>query len=1155
MIRHFIIALLLFESILPSFGQDHIFSSFDVNVKEVAATAIEMSFVEPQKKQLQLATSYPAQLNPLEVHASRLSTLSALKIEERIFYPDTVKTIFPEWKEAFVPVFKDKARYNLKYLDILQGLNSSYVVDVKRGPEGFLWFATLGGGIGRYDGSRIQHFSKESGLKSERVYDLNFDARGNLWFATKGGGFGMFDGDHFYNYMQGEDASRDMIYGMSILSDGKIAFLTADGILGILNEDSLMAYDLTLALDFDEGHKVHQDDNGSLWVTTNSGFLNITNGIVTSYVFDINPSSYWEIGSSKDGLWFCGSIRAVFYDGSGFYQLSSGGFPPEPFFMGYGEDSEGNSWFGTYGNGIYRFNGNTLTRYQEDDGLSIDYVWAFEEDEAGNLWMGTDGGGMAVLQNTPISFLTEESGLSNPYIMSIDGDADGDLWLATYGGGVNRLSGGDIDVWDQIGNLKIDFVYSIRSNKSGSVWIGTDSDGLINLDLSGKKIKRYTRESGLADNTIRSLYIDSNGLLWIGTESKGLINFDGNTFRSFLGNSELSAGYISCIAEDSEGDIWVGTDGGGVFEVSDDEVKQYSLITGFFSDNIVSLHVDRKDGVWVGSQGSGVARIVSDSNFVVFSETEGLANNTVLSIAEDKKGRVWLGTGRGISVINNPGFTPSRPYYPNQEQARIEIIDEYDGLKSVDFFSNSIFIDQEQRLLLGSGKNLTSINLEEFSEVRQGRPPRVLLTEIRINRTTVQFRHENKGFSFEDRRSFHNYPLGLTLEPQISELDFQYSAINWQDPSNVYFSYRIGGEGVEWSTPSQNSRLNFKNLADGAYRLEMRASSDLRSWSDPFVFEFTVLPVWYNTWWAYLLYVIITLAMLFILIRYRTRQLEKRKSELEREVFNATKKVNQTNGQLVKLNKELLEQRNELESVVVNLKNTQSKLVESEKMASLGVLSAGMAHEINNPLNFIKGGVYSIRKLANDNGNDSIRPFLEAIEEGVNRATTIVRSLNHFSRQGTSMTEKCDIHMILENCLIMMHNEAKYRINVVKNFTADHFVIRGNEGQLHQVFLNILTNAEQAIADKGTISIMTKVQEDNEFLMEISDDGEGISKENLARIKDPFFTTKEPGKGTGLGLSISYSIIENHKGKINFDSEAGKGTKVSIILPVEKYTS
>lgn len=287
--------------------------------------------------------------------------------------------------------------------------------------------------------------------------------------------------------------------------------------------------------------------------------------------------------------------------------------------------------------------------------------------------------------------------------------------------------------------------------------------------------------------------------------------------------------------------------------------------------------------------------------------------------------------------------------------------------------------------------------------------------------------------------------------------------------------------------------------------------------------------------------------------------LESKIEEKTEELKKKNEELNKTNNELFSINEELNnknieinEQKSELEVTIIKLKETQEQLIQVEKMASLGILTAGVAHEINNPLNFINCGVLGLEdyfKLHFPDHVEKVKPLFNGINTGVERAATIVRGLNQFSRNSKSPEEDCDIHLILENCIAMVTNQIKYKAEIERDFIQECIIIKGNVGKLHQVFINILTNAAQAIVKDGIIKIKT-FSKNNKFIVEIEDNGCGIEKENLPKIADPFFTTKDPGEGTGLGLSITYTILQELGASINFQSEVNKGTIVTVTLPL-----
>jgi signal transduction histidine kinase len=280
------------------------------------------------------------------------------------------------------------------------------------------------------------------------------------------------------------------------------------------------------------------------------------------------------------------------------------------------------------------------------------------------------------------------------------------------------------------------------------------------------------------------------------------------------------------------------------------------------------------------------------------------------------------------------------------------------------------------------------------------------------------------------------------------------------------------------------------------------------------------------------------------------KELHKINLELESRVDARTLELIEINKKLSAKSEIIHHQNNELSASVDKLKQTHFKLLQADKMASLGVLTAGVAHEINNPLNYIMGAYEGLVTHFDENQtkDEHVEQMLGFLKEGLSKTTNIIQSLNNFSRSNSSKDEFYQIESIIENCLSILHFTFKNKITIHKNLGHADLQAYGNVGQLHQVFTNLLTNAMQACTSPGVISIRTS-STDTSLLIEIEDNGHGIEKENMKKIIEPFYTTKGPGVGTGLGLYIAYNIVKDHKGLMEFESEVNKGTKVVISLP------
>lgn len=313
------------------------------------------------------------------------------------------------------------------------------------------------------------------------------------------------------------------------------------------------------------------------------------------------------------------------------------------------------------------------------------------------------------------------------------------------------------------------------------------------------------------------------------------------------------------------------------------------------------------------------------------------------------------------------------------------------------------------------------------------------------------------------------------------------------------------------------------------------------------------------------------------------KELNKHKDHLEEIVFERTNEIIKLNNDLTQSNAELFKKTEELSQTINILKDTQDQLIQSEKMASLGMLTAGIAHEINNPINYISGSYQALQTLIDDfwtilndykievekkhsseilseiekqrklNSNDiyhSIKFLLVNIETGILRTTEIIKSLMAFSRNESQ--EYSDYNLIkgIKDVLVILKSRYYGRINIIEEHDSELPSIVCNANGIGQVIMNLVSNAIDAIPEQGEIKIKTKyLQKTEEVVIKVKDSGIGIPASIIEKIFDPFFTTKEVGKGTGLGLYISYNMIKSHQGTVDVESEPGKGTLFTVRLP------
>jgi signal transduction histidine kinase len=422
-------------------------------------------------------------------------------------------------------------------------------------------------------------------------------------------------------------------------------------------------------------------------------------------------------------------------------------------------------------------------------------------------------------------------------------------------------------------------------------------------------------------------------------------------------------------------------------------------------------------------------------------------------------------------------------------------------------------------------------------------------------------RHKFAGIKFDSITRFYPLPENLVLPYNHNNITFDFVAIEPARYFLVRYQYILEGYDRDWSPVTDKTSATFGNIDDGVYTFKLKARSPDGVWSEPVTYTFKVLPPWYRTWWAYLFYAILFIGSIWGFIHYRYRSLRREKRLLEEKVTQRT---------------------NQLSRSLQELKETQAQLIQSEKMASLGELTAGIAHEIQNPLNFVnnfsevndellkelkaeaeKGNLEEVKAIAKDIEFNS-----EKINHHGKRADAIVKGMLQHSRSSSGVKEPTDINALADEYLRLAYHGLRAKD---KNFNAtmqtdfDESIGRINiiPQDIGRVILNLINNAFYVVDEKKksfyakasedkyepTVSVSTK-KNNGKVEIRVADNGNGIPQKVLDKIFQPFFTTKPTGQGTGLGLSLSYDIVKAHGGEIKVETKEGKGSTFIIRLPV-----
>ncbi|MEN8121872.1 MAG: two-component regulator propeller domain-containing protein, partial [Bacteroidota bacterium] len=892
----------------------------------------------------------------------------------------------PKPVKALPPRMKHNAINNMQYLDIEQGMASSYVWSILEDRKGNIWFGTWEGGVSKYDGESFTNFTEKEGLSHNIVLSIIEDKNENLWFGTYGGGVSKYDGEKFIHYTEKEGLSKNFVYSIQEDKDGNLWFGTGGGGVSKYDGKSFIHYTKKEGLSSNYIYSIQEDKNGNLWFCTFGGGVckydgdsfthytkneGISNNNVVSILEDMDGNLWfgtWEGGVSK-------------YDGDSFTR-----FTEKEGLSGNGvlsilEDKGGNIWFGTNENGVSKYNGESFTHYTKKEGLSNNLVWSILEDRDGNIWFCTEGGGVSNYVSKSFTYYTEEDGLSGNFVLSILEDKDGNLWFGTSDG-VNKYDGKSFMHFSKKEGLSHNYVRSILEDKEGNLWFGTGAGGVNKYD--GKGFSHYSKEVGLLSNNVRSILEDKSGNIWFGT-SGGVCKFNGERFTNYTKKEGLLSNNIRSILEDKMGNIWFSTGDYGVSKYDGKSFTHYTEKEGLSNNNVRSMLEDKNGNIWFGTLGGGVSKY-DGKNFTNYTEKEGLSNNIVWSIFEDKSSNIWVTTENGLSLFTyGAGFFSNTKNKEKIENRTYEIIrfEKQDGLKGMSFLENSSFLDSKNRIWWSSEKGLTMLDLNKFKLPES--TPHIQLNLIEIQQNFIDYRLLKESILSTDSSDktlpkeyyqelvldsvarFYNYPLNFELPYKLNHLTFHFSAIDWAAPHKLKYQYKLEGLDEKWSKLSDKNEADYRNIPYGEYVFKVRAIGAARKWSETFEYTFTIQPPWWHTWWARIFYIIGGLLLVWAIIRWRTAKLKQNQKKLEQKVKERTKEVEDKNEELLEQNEEIRTQRDRIDSQHKSILDSilYAKRIQTAVLPRQAYIDEILPENfiLFKPRNVVSGDFYWIRRI------------------------------------------------------------------------------------------------------------------------------------------------------------------------------------------------
>ena len=1078
---------------------------------------------------------------------------------------------------------------NFTHLDIHNGLSHNQVNCIFKDSGGFMWFGTMSG-LNRFDGYTFKIYrhnpDDSASINDSYINSIEEDHLGRLWINTRTG-LTIYNpqtesfSDRISEYLGSLGLPASTItdiykdnQGMVWLiqtNEGMLRYNPMDRSIEKLFHDpndsgSIVSNDISAFI---------QDYNGDFWLITHNGILQKIDGRNFNLVY-----KDFRIYKEKGEHWLE-------------YQL----------FI----DHDNDVWIyaSNYSSGIYSLNAKTKAIQwisKESGGMRLNNntIKGIVQDDQDLIWIGTDHGGINLINKKArsVDYLVsnpyDERSLSQNSITSLFRDDVGIIWAGTFKKGINYYHP-DIIRFGLIqhqslnpSNLGYDDVNAFCEDDRGNLWIGTNGGGLIYFDRKAGNYTHFRYDPAdpysLSNDVIISLFLDNRKKLWIGTFYGGLNYFDGRRFHSYRHNpsdpGSLADDRVWVIYEDTENRFWIGTLGGGlelfdrstgrfkhykygdansvgsdfIFSITEDREKNLWIGTahgvsildkqsgifrhilrepgspeGLSNNNVISIYCDSRGWVWIGTREGLNLYNRQKSSFTKIAGSNGLADNTVLSMLEDDAGNLWLATSRGLSnIIIDSRSAPDSLIYS------ILNYDEPDGLQGKEFNERSAYKTRKGELLFGGAKGFNIFRPGDIN-INQ-RKPQIVFTGLEIYNTPVKVNEKING------RVLLKESIGgtgkIVLKYHENMFSIEFAALDYFQPRKNKFKYRLEGFNTSWmESDAALRKATYTNLDPGNYVFRVIASNNDGYWNESGArINITVLPPFWKTKAAFALYFIVVFSLLFLL----------RFIVLERERMNF---------------------------------RAQQERQEADRRHEIDMLKikfiTNISHEFRTPLSLI---ITPMEKILKNTDRMDLKNQLAFIYRNAKRLLNLVNQLLDFRRMEF---QQLKLYPVLGD-IVAFAREITYSFsdlaekkNISLHFEAETESLQTffDHDKVEKIIFNLLSNAFKFTHEKGNIRVFLSHQPNNGssggngdpsmawVILKVEDTGIGIPKEKQEAVFEQFFqddnSPMQINQGTGIGLSLVSEYVKLHKGKIKLESEVGKGSCFTIVLPIttESYWS
>jgi signal transduction histidine kinase/ligand-binding sensor domain-containing protein/DNA-binding response OmpR family regulator len=1014
----------------------------------------------------------------------------------------------------------------VKYLGIEHGLSNNAVTCIYQDHNGFMWFGTYDG-LNRYDGYGFKIFRNVIGdttsLNDNHIFTIEGDFAHNVWIGSSKGVSiynpikANFSFPRYWEWNKKTLQSiQDGVPAIRPFNKNNVLVGSQRGLL-LFEQNSQTGIQIPLYIlkGKEGGYGVSVIEIDSLrqqaWVFVNQVGLClytmkdkslrlVSSQIKQAYCLKLNKAGDLLLGNDN-GLFRFNTTTSTFSDNLMFSKNK---------IMDLVEDKQNILWIASDGGGVF-FLPPSLPRplpynpFGEATVINSNAVYDIYEDNEGRKWIGTLRGGVNIIEPQTSSFkqvtytAQGQNNNINNFILSFCEDEKNNVWIGTDGAGVRywyrdknasmRYEHNPADA----GSISSNFITNIARDFNNDIWIATWFGGINRLKKSSNSFQHYTcfnPRTGQEENNVWVVYEDAQKRLWASTTNDGslyLLNRVSDKFELF----DESIINLQSLAEDKEGNFW-GGNYNSLVNIDRTQKKHRIYPVGY---PLRCLHEDRNKNFWIGTEGGGL--LLFDrvkGSFVRYTTTDGLPNNTILRMLEDNKGNLWLSTYNGLCK-----FDPVKKICRNFSQS--------DGLQSNQFSFNAGLALTTGEFLFGGIKGFNIFFPDSLYDRKE--TPRIFLTGLKINNTPVE-----EDDSYVTKREMEKVnQVTLPFDRAIVSLDF--IALEYTGADKIKYAYFLEGWDKNWNYVNTSRTANYSRLQEGSYSFRIKVTNADGVWSgETQLLKIVVLPPWYRTWWAYLLYVVLFVSAIYLYISYNKRQ-----------------------------------ERMRYKIKLANLENEKEKELTEKKISFFTHIS----HEFRTPLTLI---INPLKELVKGKNNKEPQKDISMIYRNARRLLSLVDQLLLFRKvesvEQQMRIERFDITEVCSEVFLSFSQHAvSKKIHFQYNRNDHEISIYADKEKIEIILFNLVSNAFKYTNAGGRISLEIFEHEKN-IEVEVRDTGSGIPAAVGDKLFDSFYQADNKDKasetGFGIGLYVSQKLAKAHQGKLSYTSEANKGTVFQLML-------